>query len=93
MYDNQDITTADVDMVQDYLLGYIDFSSLQKYLADYNVDGSVDMSDVVSMLQHIYNSKGMSSVYDTIPGYDYSMADFIERELNISVDDFVNSLR
>lgn len=93
VYDNQDITTADVDMVQDYLLGYIDFSSLQKYLADYNVDGSVDMSDVVSMLQHIYNSKGMSSVYDTIPGYDYSMADFIERELNISVDDFVNSLR
>lgn len=93
VYDNQDITTADVDMVQDYLLGYIDFSSLQRYLADYNEDGSVDMSDVVSMLQHIYNSKGMSSVYDTIPGYDYSMADFIERELNISVDDFVNSLR
>lgn len=45
------------------------------------------------MLQHIYNSKGMSSIYDIIPGYDYSMADFIERELNISSDDFVITLQ
>ena len=65
-YDNQDITMDDVDAINDYLLGYIDFSSLQMYLADYNNDGSVDMADEVSMLQHIYNSKGMSSIYDII---------------------------
>lgn len=92
-YDNQDITMDDVDAINDYLLGYIDFSSLQMYLADYNNDGSVDMADEVSMLQHIYNSKGMSSIYDIIPGYDYSIADFIERELNISADDFVSTLQ
>lgn len=32
-------------------------------------------------------------VNNDIPGYDYSMADFIERELNISSDDFVITLQ
>lgn len=32
-------------------------------------------------------------VNNDIPGYDYSIADFIERELNISADDFVSALQ
>ena len=68
-----------------------DFSSLQKFLADYNSDGTVNMSDVICMVQHISEINGSRfSLYDNLPGLDYSLADFIENELNISISDFID---
>ena len=90
-YDNNEITMDDVQAVQNYLLELIDFSSLQKFLADYNSDGTVNMSDVICMVQHISEINGSRfSLYDNLPGLDYSLADFIENELNISISDFID---
>ena len=89
-YDNNDITLNDASAVQDYLLGLVSFSSLQEYLADYNDDGSVDMGDVVAMINHIGRTIGVSSIYDILPGCDYSIADYIENRLGMSVNDFLS---
>ncbi len=52
-YDNNEITSDDSQLILDYIVKKIKFSNLQKFLADYNGDGSVDTADVVLMNQHI----------------------------------------
>ena len=47
------LSNADSNMIQNYLLNAVTFSNVQKALADANQDGIIDMSDVVYINQHI----------------------------------------
>lgn len=49
------LTSDDSTAIQDYLLHLRTFSNLQKELADYNQDGTVDLADAIYILQHIYS--------------------------------------
>lgn len=76
--------------MQNYLANIINFSSLQLYLADYNNDGNVDIMDAVSMRQHIAEQNNMTySIYDTLPGEECSLAEFMEEKLDISVEEYI----
>lgn len=91
VYDNNDITEDDANMILQYIANIVSFSSLQRRLADYNEDGTVDVSDVVLMLSDIANRNNRSfALYDIIPGTDHSIKDFIEQELDISYNDYIN---
>ena len=68
----------------------VDFSTLQYCLADYNSDGTVDVSDVVMMYNDIEGRSGrVFSLYDNIPGENYSIRDFIEQTLGESYEEYV----
>lgn len=60
-YDDSEITYADSELVMNYIVNNAVFSNLQKFLADYNGDGIVNVSDVVQMNQHIAERKMESS--------------------------------
>lgn len=80
-YDNNEITSSDSQLVLNYLVGNVQFSNLQKYLADYNNDGEVDIRDVIAMNVHISSLNGASySIYDYIPEWGYSLSDIIDNE-------------
>ena len=46
---NSTITENDVNMVMSYIAKNIEFSTLQKELADYNNDGKINLFDVTGM--------------------------------------------
>jgi aminoglycoside phosphotransferase family enzyme len=53
---NGSVTTADVTMLQKYLLKMVTFNEEQKVAADVNKDGSITMNDVTALqkiLAHI----------------------------------------
>ena len=52
-YDNKDITAADAELVLNYIVNNVALSNIQKFLADYNDNGIVDIADVVLMKQCI----------------------------------------
>ena len=52
-YDNQEITLADAELVLNYIVNNVALSNIQKFLADYNDNGIVDIADVVLMKQCI----------------------------------------
>ena len=52
-YDNKDITAADAELVLNYIVNNVALSNIQKFLADYNDNGIVDIADVVLMKQSI----------------------------------------
>lgn len=80
-YDSNEITSYDAQLVQRYVVGLEQFSNLQKYLADYNNDGVVDIRDVVAMNVHISSLNGNKySIYDYIPEWGCSLADLIDDE-------------
>lgn len=60
-YDDSEITYADSGLVMNYIVNNAVFSNLQKFLADYNDDGVVNVADVVQMNQHIAARKTESS--------------------------------
>ncbi len=89
-YDNKPITDADVKMVQDYLLGSIEFSNLQKYLADYDNNGVVNLADVVNMNVAVASAKGEEYyITDYIDSLGCSIADLIEQEYGVSIEEYV----
>ncbi|MBR5513211.1 MAG: hypothetical protein IKV85_04395 [Ruminococcus sp.] len=48
-YDDDEITLADAELIMDYIEGKAEFSNVQKFLADYDNNGTVDIADVVLM--------------------------------------------
>lgn len=50
---NEQITTADANLVRSYLLGTANLSSRQKQLADMNGDGGITMADVLAINQFV----------------------------------------
>jgi hypothetical protein len=52
------LTLSDADAITDYLAHIIDFSNVQKVLADYNNDGIVDSTDVSALRLYLL-SKGV----------------------------------
>ena len=57
-YDNATITQADIDLIADYIMGDVEFSTLQKQLADYNDDGRVNAMDLTLMSRYIATLNG-----------------------------------
>ena len=47
---DSNITLTDANLVQKYALGILEPSNLQSYLADYNQDGKVDLTDAKAVL-------------------------------------------
>ena len=89
-YDTNPITNADAQLILQYIALMVDFSTLQYCLADYNSDGTVDVSDVVMMYNEIEGRSGrVFSLYDNIPGENYSIRDFIEQTLGESYEEYV----
>ena len=92
-YDNMDITSDDSLAVLQYLVNLRTFSNLQKLLADYNNDGSVDIVDVLEMNQHISSQNGNTyHPTDYIDAWGCSLADIIENEYHVTVDEFIEQL-
>ena len=52
-YDDKEITSADSELILNYIVKNAEFSNLQKFLADYNNDGNVNIADVVLMNKYI----------------------------------------
>lgn len=89
-YDNNEITSYDSQMVTDYIIHNVEFSNLQKFLADYNSNGIVDITDVVAMNNHIASQNGKSySITDYIDEWDCSLADIIEKEYNTPIEQYI----
>ncbi len=89
-YDNAAITHADSEMVQKYVIESIDLSNVQRYLADYNSDGAVNLLDVSNMNRDIAARNGETyAITDYIDEWGYSLADVIEEEYNMPVEQYV----
>ena len=63
------------------------FSNLQKLLADYNSDGEVDILDVTAMNRAINGAS--YSLTDYIDEWGCSLADVIEAEYGLTVEEFI----
>lgn len=91
-YDNHEITYADSQLVLQAAINNVELSSLQRFLADYNNDGEVNVADSILMNNHIASLNNTSySLYEKLPGWDYSLAEIIEKESAISIDDFIDN--
>jgi C1A family cysteine protease len=89
-YDNSAITYTDSQMVQQYVIESIDFSNVQRYLADYNCDGAVNLIDVSNMNSDIAARNGETyAITDYIDEWGYSLADVIEEEYNMPIEQYV----
>ena len=53
---DEDIDKDDVNFIQRYLLGLENIAPTDKVYADANLDGTIDMSDTVTLIQqyHLY---------------------------------------
>ncbi len=88
-YDNTEITSADSEMVLNYLVENTELSSLQLFLADYLVDGVVNIQDVIAMNQYISAQNGETyMITDYIEEWGCSLADVIEREYGMSLGEY-----
>ena len=52
-YDDKKITSDDSDMILNYIVNNVDFSVIQRFLADYNNDDIINVTDVILMNQTI----------------------------------------
>lgn len=101
-YDNNDITNQDVLLLQNYLLGNVSISSLQRKLADYNYDGAVDGFDLAEMREHIAAVNGQSlslseciddvkeSVIEELNENGVDFYSFMSGELAIDTEDSID---
>lgn len=88
-YDNTEITSADSEMVLNYLVENTELSSLQLFLADYLADGVVNIQDVIAMNQYISAQNGETyMITDYIEEWGCSLADVIEREYGMSLGEY-----
>lgn len=83
-YDNNDLTSADVSLLQSYMLGSTSLSSLQYYLADMNDDDSVDVFDLALLKSALLEQNGDSINSDAI------LSEYIA-EFNCSLRDYIFS--
>ncbi len=89
-YDSNPITTADSQMILNYIVESIDLSNLQLLLADYNSDGVVTMKDVTAMNTDIAARNGQTySLTDEVEGWGCSLADVIEDEYNMPIEQYI----
>lgn len=86
-YDNANITFEDSHLVQEYTVHNVEFSNLQKYLADFNNDNNVDIIDVILMNSYINNNY---QITDYIDEWGCSLVDIIESQYNMSIEEFVS---
>ena len=90
-YDNNEITSADSELIMNYIVKNVEFSNLQEFLADYNSSGSVDISDVIAMNQYIAAQAGETyALTDYIDEWGCSLADVIEEEYDITIEQYVS---
>lgn len=52
-YDDNEITSADSELILNHIVNNVEFSNLQKFLADYNNDDTINVIDVIMMNQDI----------------------------------------
>ena len=89
-YDNSAITYADSEMVQQYVIENTDLSNIKRHLADYNSDGAVNLLDVSRMNSDIAARNGETyAITDYIDEWGYSLADVIEEEYNMPIEQYV----
>lgn len=89
-YDNNPITSEDSQMVLEFIVENIDFSNVQRYLADYNNDGAISLTDVTAMNSAISAQNGETYVItDYIDEWGCSLADVIEEEYNMPIEQYV----
>lgn len=96
-YDNGDITSSDISLLQSYLLGSTSISSLQYYLADMNDDNSVDTFDLVLLKRAVLDQNGDSTDADSIlseyiPEFNCTLCEYILSELGDSGIQYAESL-
>ncbi len=90
-YDNATITSADSEMVLNYLTENVELSNLQLFLADYRSDGVVNIQDVIAMNQYIASLSGQSyQITDYIDEWGCSLADVIEEEYNMPIEQYIS---
>ena len=89
-YDNGPITSEDSAMVLDYTIEAVEFSNIQKCLADYNSDGVISTLDVIEMNQAIAAQSGQSyAITDYIEEWGCSLADVIEEQYDMPIEQYV----
>lgn len=81
-YDNANLTSADVTLLQSYILGNSDLSNLQMYLADMNDDESVDVFDLVLLRQAVLSQNKGNVSYEEImmtfiPDFNCTLEEYI----------------
>lgn len=80
-YDNNEITSNDVQLVMRYLSGGVNFSNLQKYLADYNDDGTVSILDVILMNNRLSSlNRECYTLTEYIPELGSSLSEMLQKE-------------
>ncbi|MDO5151432.1 MAG: dockerin type I domain-containing protein, partial [Oscillospiraceae bacterium] len=80
-YDNNEITSSDVQLVMRYLNGSVSFSNLQKFLADYNNDGTISILDVIMMNNHLSSlNRECYTLTEYIPEIGCSLAEMMQKE-------------
>lgn len=90
-YDNNQITSEDVTMLMNFIAEKIELSNIQRYLADYNGNGRIDVVDVIAMNRDISAREGKTyNITDYIDEWGYSLADFIVEKYDISVEQFIS---
>ena len=89
-YDNSAITSEDSQMILNFITRKIDLSNVQRYLADYNNDGNISLTDVTAMNSAIAAQNGETYVItDYIDEWGCSLADVIEEEYNMPIEQYV----
>ena len=77
-------------MVLDYTIEAVEFSNIQKCLADYNSDGVISTLDVIEMNQAIAAQSGQSyAITDYIEEWGCSLADVIEEQYDMPIEQYV----
>lgn len=81
-YDNSNLTSDDVTLLQSYILGNSDLSNLQMYLADMNDDDSVDIFDLVLLRQAVLSQNKGNVSYEEImmtfiPDFNCTLEEYI----------------
>ena len=77
-------------MILNFITRKIDLSNVQRYLADYNNDGNISLTDVTAMNSAIAAQNGETYVItDYIDEWGCSLADVIEEEYNMPIEQYV----
>ena len=89
-YDDEDIDSDDIALMQSYLLGSASISSLQYRLADYNEDGYVNGFDLALMRQAVISADSgeVVSIEECICELEEAVSDELE-EQNVTFEEFM----
>jgi hypothetical protein len=91
---NYIFNVIDLIIIVDYILGLTEFTEQQIDIADINVDGSVDLLDVVALIQSMFNLLGRTdeldlsidqiTIYELVNGLSIETPGFVALDIELS---------